>query len=222
MDEKNISETTTTSKKGEQIKMKPKLTVNDVLKLKQFTPDFLCSPEENVYDIAFCNFCLRDAETNEILFQLSPFVVAGDSSEENILGDHAPEGNIARFSSETSDRYIHYVFDAAILRKKIIGTTVEFSVGERPLKNFAMIERHYFKNEMIKSFHFNFPFCIPNSHNACEHIYEMPQLSSRKVEEILKTPNGVKSDSFYFVNDELVMHHKASYTYVDYSKRKTG
>jgi len=35
------------------------------------------------------------------------------------------------------------------------------------------------------------------------------------VKEIERSPYEVKSDSFYFVNDdEMIMHNKASYAYV--------
>lgn len=40
-----------------------------------------------------------------------------------------------------------------------------------------MVERHYFKNRLLKSFDFDFGFCMPNSQNSCEHIYEMPALT---------------------------------------------
>ncbi|KAB0371964.1 hypothetical protein FD755_016902, partial [Muntiacus reevesi] len=63
--------------------------------------------------------------------------------------------------------------------------------------NFCMIERHYFRNQLLKSFDFHFGFCIPSSKNTCEHIYDFP----------------TQSDSFYFVDDRLVMHNKANYSY---------
>jgi hypothetical protein len=40
-----------------------------------------------------------------------------------------------------------------------------------------MIERHYFRNQLLKSFDFHFGFCIPSSKNTCEHIYDFPPLS---------------------------------------------
>ena len=43
-----------------------------------------------------------------------------------------------------------------------------------------MIERHYYRERLLKSFDFEFGFCIPNSRNTCEHIYEFPQLSERQ------------------------------------------
>ena len=40
-----------------------------------------------------------------------------------------------------------------------------------------MIERHFFRDKLLKTFDFEFGFCIPNSRNSCEHIYEFPSLS---------------------------------------------
>lgn len=54
---------------------------------------------------------------------------------------------------------------------------VEFTVGDKPVSNFRMIERHYFRECLLKNFDFDFGFCIPSSRNTCEHIYEFPQLS---------------------------------------------
>lgn len=39
-----------------------------------------------------------------------------------------------------------------------------------------MIERHYFRNKLLKTFDFEFGFCIPHSNNTCEHIYKFPNL----------------------------------------------
>ena len=50
--------------------------------------------------------------------------------------------------------------------------SLTFAVGPEPIENFRMIERHYFRDILIKSFDFNFGFCIPNSRNTWEAIYE--------------------------------------------------
>lgn len=55
--------------------------------------------------------------------------------------------------------------------------SVEFTVGDKPIENFRMIERHYFREKLLKSFDFEFGFCMPSSKNTCEHIYEFPPLS---------------------------------------------
>ncbi len=67
---------------------------------------------------------------------------------------------------------------------------MEFTVGDKPVKHFRMIERHYFKNRLLKLFDFDFGFCMPNTKNTCEHIYEMPELNEDE---------GNKSDDLYRV-----------------------
>ena len=59
---------------------------------------------------------------------------------------------------------------------------VEFTVGDKEVRQFRMVERHYFKNKLLKSFDFDFGFCVPNSRNSCEHIYEMPELMPQEGE----------------------------------------
>jgi len=131
---------------------------------------------------------------------------------------------------------------------------VEFTVGDTPINNFRMIERHYFRDQLLKSFDFEFGFCMPSSKNTCEHIYEFPALSediseyqtesrvqvqcihnhkgrmppdweylmllyksvvffSLSVREMIQHPYETQSDSFYFVDNKLVMHNKADYSY---------
>jgi len=54
---------------------------------------------------------------------------------------------------------------------------VEFTIGEKPVSKFRMIERHYFRDRLLKSFDFEFGFVMPFSKNTMEHIYEFPTLS---------------------------------------------
>ena len=57
---------------------------------------------------------------------------------------------------------------------------MEFTVGDKPVNGFRMIERHYFRNKLLKFFDFDFGFCMPNSRNTCEHIYDMPELTEEE------------------------------------------
>ena len=99
------------------------------------------------------------------------------------------------------------------LKLQTVGATVEFSVGAKPVKSFRMIERHFFRDRHLKTFDFDFGFCIPNSKNTCEHIYEFPKLDPATIELMIENPFETRSDSFYFVDDQLVMHNKADYAY---------
>lgn len=94
----------------------------------------------------------------------------GDESEEETEEPDDEE-------QKSNPRYVRYIFKSDFLKLKHIGASVEFTVGDRPINKFRMIERHYFKNKLLKSFDFDFGFCIPNSHNTCEHIYNLPEIS---------------------------------------------
>lgn len=61
---------------------------------------------------------------------------------------------------------------------------IEFTVGNKPVTNFRMIERHYFRDHCLKNFDFHFGFCMPSSRNTCEHIYKMPELTDEESELI--------------------------------------
>lgn len=110
-------------------------------------------------------------------------------------------------------------------------------MGNKPVNNFRMIERHFFRDTLLKTFDFEFGYCIPNSKNTCEHIYEFPTLSDKQseyssilyliisleeycwpvwhflVQEMIENPFETRSDSFYFVDNRLMMHNKADYAY---------
>ena len=98
-------------------------------------------------------------------------------------------------------------------RLRKVGATVDFSVGAKPINEFRMIERHFFRNKLLKSFDFDFGFCIPESKNTVEHIYDFPTLEPETVRQMIANPFETKSDSFYFVNGNLIMHNKAEYSY---------
>ncbi|KAL0978203.1 hypothetical protein UPYG_G00167420 [Umbra pygmaea] len=176
------------------------ITPEDVLGLRVATRGYLCKPEENVFNIDFIRFKIRDLETGSVLFEIAK-------------PPHTEEGEENGEEDMSTGRFVRYQFTAAFLSLKTVGATVEFTVGNRPLNNFRMIERHYFRDHLLKSFDFDFGFCIPNSHNTCEHIYEFPQLSESLVGQMVDHPYETRSDSFYFVDNQLVMHNKADYAY---------
>ncbi len=110
-------------------------------------------------------------------------------------------------------RTIDYKFPRSFLECKTIATKLKFRVGSKPVKNFTMVERHYFKGKLLKSWTFTVAFCMPNSENTWEAMYDMPTMDAKTVEELMKSPGQCKADSFYFVEGKLVMHNKAAYTF---------
>ena len=165
------------------------------------TEYFLCTKAANIYNIKFRKFRLRDLDSGFVLFEVSDD--SGDQQE--------PE----RKEEELDDasRTIRYHLGPDFLDLKNLGSSLTFSVGNKPVKDFLMIERHYFKDILIKSFEFKFEFCIPNSTNTWESIYTVPDIDPKVKADIIANPWETRSDSFYFVENKLIMHNKAIYNY---------
>mmetsp|Transcript_27778 Transcript_27778/g.71912 ORF Transcript_27778/g.71912 Transcript_27778/m.71912 type:complete len:186 (+) Transcript_27778:88-645(+) len=176
------------------------ITPEYVSSLEGPTDGFLCPLSANVYKIDFVAFKIRAMhdDTETVLFEIKKEPDVDDELDDD---------------DDPSVRTIQYHFGPEFLRFQTIGTTLEFTVGPEPVTNFRMIERHYFRNRLLRSYDFTLPFCIPQSMNTWEVIYSMPELSPEDQQDIINNPWETKSDSFYFVDGVLVMHNKAEYSY---------
>ncbi|XP_002737712.1 protein unc-119 homolog B-like [Saccoglossus kowalevskii] len=188
----------------EDLLEKKDVSPDDVLKLIRCTENYLCEPDANSFDIDFTRFKIRDMDSGTVLFEIAK---PPPSEEEDDVESDPDE------MDPNAGRFVRYQFTPQFLKLKNVGATVEFTVGDKPVNNFRMIERHYFGERLLKSFDFNFGFCIPNSKNTCEHIYEFPDLTPEEVQEMIDNPFDTRSDSFYFVDNKLIMHNKADYAY---------
>ncbi|XP_071093977.1 protein unc-119 homolog B-like isoform X2 [Haliotis cracherodii] len=187
----------------EELLKRDVVTPDDVLRLSKTTEKYLCPPEANVYGIDFTRFKLRDMESGTVLFEVAkpppPDVEDADLDLED--------------SDPNAGRFVRYQFTPQFLKLRTVGATVEFVVGDKPVNKFRMIEKHYFREKMLKCFDFEFGFCIPHSRNTVEHIYEFPLLNQEETQDMIDHPYETRSDSFYFVEEKLIMHNKADYAY---------
>ncbi|KEG08597.1 GMP-PDE, delta subunit family protein [Trypanosoma grayi] len=181
------------------------VTPEQVLQFSGPTDGFLCPIAANTYNIEFYRFTIRDMVSNRKLFEV-----------EREPNDYPSIESIAQLPEDDQRmlRSIYYKFPPSMLRQKTVGAKLVFGInGETPVPSFRIIERHYFRNTLIKSFDFAFGFCIPHSTNTWEAIYDMPALTEEWIKAIIENPNETVSDSFYFVDGKLVMHNKAYYAY---------
>jgi hypothetical protein len=188
-----------------------KITKDYVLKLNAPTDRFLCPLQANEsYKIQFLTFRIRsideDKKKNQVLFLIER---QAEKDDDLLFDDSQFE------EDELSEiRTIRYNFPPAFLDMKTVGTYLEFKVGDKlPVKDFMIIERHYFRDRLLESYEFTFPFCMPGSTNSWEKIYTLPDLPADLKKEMLSNPWETTSDTFYFVGDTLIMHNKAKYSY---------
>lgn len=188
-----------------------KVTKSYVKSLQAPTTDFLCPLSANKhYKIQFLTFRIRaineGSKENKVLFE----VVREAEKDEDLFFDdtYFEEDELREL------RTIRYNFPPEFLGQRTVGTFLEFKVGDNvAVSNFMIIERHYFKDHLLESYEFSFPFCIPGSTNSWEKIYNMPELPADLKEQMIAEPWATTSDTFYFVGEELVMHNKAFYSY---------
>eukprot|EP00440_Ansanella_granifera_P015185 gb/GFBE01016506.1/.p1 GENE.gb/GFBE01016506.1/~~gb/GFBE01016506.1/.p1 ORF type:complete len:187 (+),score=49.23 gb/GFBE01016506.1/:1-561(+) len=176
------------------------ITPDYVNQLTGPTDQFYCMLEHNVYNLQFTDFQIRSLDEGcaGVLFHLG----RGDTPA-------PPPPEIGADAC----RFIRYHFGPDFLEYNTIGTTLEFTNGPYEVHNFRMIERHYFRDQLITSYDFTMPFVIPNTKNTWEMIYTKPLLSEEWKEALRSAPWEAKSDSFYFVGDTLIMHNRAEYNY---------
>jgi len=179
------------------------VTPEEINRLTKPTEGFLCPLSANVYGLDFLNFTISDYESKKVIFEIG-------------RDNPAPQDVSVDFGGVGEDMYrkIKYTFSEDVLKLPTIQTTLVFGVGNREVQDFRMIERHYFRDQLVKSFDFPFGFCIPGSVNTWDAVYQLPPLSPQLLIDMIENPYETKSDSFYFVNGKLVMHNKATYKYI--------
>ena len=173
------------------------ITADYVKNLTNPTDKFLCKLSENWPKFKFGGFKIRDIVSGITLVD-----VPDQDDESEINDDDNPE-----------TRVIKYHLGPDFLKLQTVGLTLNFGIGPKPIKNMQMVERHYFRGKVIRSYDFEFGFVIPNSNNSWEFIYDLPALSAQEEQEIVEAPWEVTSDSFFFAEGKLIIHNRAIYNY---------
>ena len=84
----------------------------------------------------------------------------------NITLVEVPKQDVDNDISDNDDpttRVIKYHLGPEFLRLQTVGLTLNFGIGGKPIKDMEMVERHYFRGKVIRSYDFKFGFIIPNS-----------------------------------------------------------
>eukprot|EP00127_Corallochytrium_limacisporum_P001733 Clim_evm70s77 gene=Clim_evmTU70s77 len=172
--------------------------IAEIRKANKPAAGYLCNAKsDNRYGIDFIEFQIKNVDTGDIYFQFQkePYTFLPQSDDDN------------------SVRFVQYCLPKAFLECKTISTRVRFCVGAEPVSNLKMLERFYFRDRLLKDYDFDFGFCIPNSTNEAEFTYDTPKISPSDIAMMVAEPWSTRSDSYYFVDDVLIMHNKAEYQF---------
>ena len=105
-------------------------TPQDALAMDYPAPRFMCSRKANVFGVKFLDFRLRDADSGEILVEVS-------QEEREMLDAMQEEEAKSRGvedSQDDEDRVVEYNFGPMFLEMKAIGMQVGIEIGEKPVK----------------------------------------------------------------------------------------
>ena len=177
------------------------ITPEIVKNLQEPTEKFLCKLSDNWPQLRFGGFKIRDIVSGYTLVEVQDDEV--DNGESGTLSDE----------DDPSTRVIKYHLGPDFLLLRTVGLTLNFSNGPKPINKMEMVERHYFRGKVIRSYDFKFGCVIPGSTNSWEFIYDLPELSDEERLEITSAPWEVKSDSFFFADGKLIIHNRADYNY---------
>lgn len=170
------------------------LTPEEALQMEKPTDKFLVKLEDNKYGIRFIGFKIRDIDKGDVFHNFK----AQNIYDLDYFADHE----------------LNYTFPQQMLKIKTIGTNLTFVVGDKEVKNLDFVERHYIDDKLNANYAFKFPFFMPNTENNIEFIYPIPKFTDNTTQRI---KNGeevtAKSDTFIFVNGELIIHRRANYVY---------
>jgi hypothetical protein len=66
----------------------------------------------------------------------------------------------------------------ALDARALLTSRLVFRVGAEPVRNFRIIERHYFRQQLLHNVDQLMNYCIPNSTNEFEIIYTVPAITA--------------------------------------------
>lgn len=181
-------------------------TLENARALDKPTSRILCTLADNKY-IRFGEYSIVDYDSRTTLLSVS-------RTENKMMDDFARQRE--EDGSLTLDmRVLKHEFPRAFFQLRNLELNLEFSnvYEDKPLQQLTLVEKHFFRGELLQSFEFSFPFCMPNSTNTWQYVYELPQLSPEKQQEMIDAPFETQSDSFFFAEGRLIVHNKAAYKY---------
>jgi hypothetical protein len=170
------------------------ITIEKVKSMTEPTTNFLVKLENNIYGIRFKGFKIRDIDSGEIYQDF----IAEDIYQLDYYADHD----------------LIYRFPQRMLKAKNLGSNLTLVVGENVVNDLFLIERHYINYNLAANYEFYFPLFMPNSENNIEFMYPIPKLND-ETRKLLDYGEDIyaKSDTFIFVENRLVIHRRAKYTY---------
>ncbi len=159
--------------------------------------DFLCTIDDNNVGLNVYAFRISDTKTRRIFFQI----------------DRNPNQGFFFGADLNKIRHIKLDFERSFLNTQSITTFTTFSVGAKDIGSLRMVERTYFRNELVITSDAEFGPCAANSTNTWEQVLSLPELAPELKQQMIDNPYETTCDTFFFADGRLIIHNKASYAF---------
>ena len=151
---------------GDSIFESEPVSIDQVKQMKTASEKLYCRLSDNKV-ITFGHYMIKDYDSKEVLVEINEEM----QGAVHMLALAQEEAGVVTLD----DRTIQYSFGSKFLEYKTLSLKLEFNiVTDEPVKDLLLVERHYFRDRLLINFEFKFPFCMPNSKNDCEFIYDLP------------------------------------------------
>ena len=148
-------------------------TIADAQALQAPTDKLLCTLADNTY-IRFGEYSVCDYDSRTELLHVT--------SEQNQMQDDFARQQEDEGTLTMDIRTLKHEFPRTFFQLRNLELNLEFTNvnGDQPLQQLTLIEKHFFRGQILSQFEFNFPFCVPKSTNQWQYVYELPQLSEEQ------------------------------------------
>ena len=133
-------------------------TIDDARALRQPTERILCTLADNKY-IRFGEYSVCDFDSRTQLLHVS--------ADENKQMDDFARSMEDNGSLTMDMRVLKHSFPRTFFQLRNLELNLQFTNvnDNKPLADLTLIEKHFFRGQVLSEFEFNFPFCVPNSTN---------------------------------------------------------
>lgn len=166
-------------------------SLNDIISINKETLSFLTTHKSN----------------NDRVISFYDLILYDEYSDEKIFSFQNTEEDFFYYRNNI----IKHVIPIKIWRKQRIMAFIKIKTYSKWVKNLVFIENHYINKKLVAQYHFNIKWLLPFSTNQIIYMYD-----NHEKEYINEQTYTVKafSDTFIWVDNELVEHRRAEYTYI--------
>ncbi|KAL1110303.1 hypothetical protein AAG570_008380 [Ranatra chinensis] len=181
----------------EELLAKEYIRAEDVHQLSHPTRGFLCPRPRHDAAVRWSRYTVDHPQTGRVML---------DTGERLFTSPYQ--------SDPESWRQFKYVVPSHFLRLRSLKAAMYFTIGDAFVDDLRLIERVFYRRQLLMAFDFSFGSCRPFTTKRCALDYTIPLLTDELIEEMKASPFQTVCEGFFFCDDVLFMHAKSSFKFI--------